>query len=52
MIKIGVIGVGDYGRLHMDALTQREKEIWDIRLVAFAEINEGRRKDIKNLYVR
>ncbi len=50
MIKIGIIGIGIYGRVHLDALCQRERYAGDIKVVGFAEINEKRRAEIEAEY--
>ena len=50
MITIGVIGAGTYGRVHLDALKQREKDVGDVQLVGFAEINSQQRAAIESEY--
>ncbi|HUV09238.1 MAG TPA: Gfo/Idh/MocA family oxidoreductase [Spirochaetia bacterium] len=44
MIRMGVIGTGNYGSLHLSALKDREVNSGDIKLCGFAEIDEGTRK--------
>ena len=50
MIKVGVIGVGDYGQQHLNVFSQREKNNKDIKVIGFAETNEERRKKIELEY--
>jgi predicted dehydrogenase len=50
MIRIGIIGTGTYGLIHLDALSQRERRPGDIRLAGFAEINSQRRVEIQARY--
>ena len=39
MIRIGVIGTGIYGALHLEALRDCELVAGDVELAAFAEVN-------------
>jgi len=39
MIRIGVIGAGIYGALHLEALRDRKLVAGDVELAAFAEVN-------------
>ena len=50
MTKIGVVGTGTYGLIHLDALAQRQRVANDVELVGFAEINPERRKEIEQRY--
>ncbi len=43
MITVGLIGAGLYGRVHMATFKQREQQVGDARLVAFADVNEQAR---------
>jgi predicted dehydrogenase len=44
MLKIGVVGTGAYGSLHLTALKDRETNSKDIKLCGFAEIDPDTRK--------
>lgn len=44
MIRIGVIGTGIYGSLHLTALKDRERNTGDVVLAGFAEIDAETRK--------
>ncbi|MDR1535515.1 MAG: Gfo/Idh/MocA family oxidoreductase [Planctomycetota bacterium] len=44
MINIGVVGAGLYGRVHLDAFKQRERERGDARAAAFADLSETARR--------
>ena len=44
MIRIGVVGTGTYGSLHLAALKDREVNSGDVILAGFAEMNAGTRK--------
>ena len=44
MIKMGVVGTGAYGSLHLAALKDREANNGDITLAGFAEINADTRQ--------
>ena len=50
MLKVAIIGAGDYGQLHLDVFSQREKNNKDIKVIGFAEKNEERRKKIELEY--
>ena len=41
MIRIGVIGAGAYGHLHLTALKGRERRIGDVKLAGFADLDTG-----------
>ena len=46
MLKIGVIGAGHLGSIHIKLL----KEIQDFDLVGFFDLNESKKEHIKNTY--
>lgn len=50
MFKIGVIGTGIYGSLHLTALKDRELNAGDIRLAGFAEIDPDTRQKREKEY--
>lgn len=50
MIRIGVIGAGIYGQVHLDALSLRQKLAGDVNLVGFAEVNPERRAQVAQQY--
>lgn len=50
MIKIGIIGAGLYGITHFEAFKQREKDLGDVTVAGFAEIDPGKRAEIEARY--
>jgi predicted dehydrogenase len=50
MTRVGIIGTGTYGAIHLDAITQRQRLLGDVELVGFAEIDETRRRETESRY--
>jgi predicted dehydrogenase len=50
MVKIGVVGTGAYGRVHLNALSQRQAREGDVKLIGIAEIDEARRQQTSAEY--
>ena len=50
MTRVGVIGTGTYGAIHLDAITQRQRLLGDVELVGFAEIDANRRRETERRY--
>jgi predicted dehydrogenase len=48
--RIGIIGTGTYGAIHLDAITQRQRLVGDVELVGFAEIDPNRRQENESRY--
>jgi len=50
MTRIGIVGSGTYGAIHLGAITQRQSLLGDVELVGFAEIDEKRRRETERRY--